>query len=219
MRNTLETILKLTAVSLMMVFISACGSKGKKVVTVDESAEYKSATSLQPLKRSTVDSSSPSIATKEVSVVTNAYEEQEINEQPNGQPDNKSYDQSIEQNSLISTVVSASNGASRMEVSADFESAWVYLNNNLKTSDLTVFSRNKAAKRVAIGCNGIEAEADSVTKSRWSFFNKDKYQRSEYCALELLEKRGKVHVSVLNRSGVEVLSAFSEPVFKRILAK
>lgn len=123
------------------------------------------------------------------------------------------------ENIIASTIVDIDKGATRMEINAEFDQAWADLNENLQTSDLTVFSRNKVARRFSIGCGGIEAAPAVVKKSGWSFLNREKHERLEYCVLELNQKRGKTHVSVLNRSGVEVLGAFSRPIFERILAK
>ncbi len=120
---------------------------------------------------------------------------------------------------ISARVVEADSSASRLEINADFERAWVYLTDNLKRSDVTIFTRNKSAGRLAIGCAGIDDE-NSVTiekRGRWSFFNKDKKERLEYCALEAVEKRGVTQVRVLNRSGQEVATESSTGIFDRIL--
>jgi len=130
-------------------------------------------------------------------------------------------DESVDQDtsSITASVVEVGSNSSRLEITAGFESAWNYLVSNLQSSDVTVFARNKSAARMSIGCAGIDDQDSSAVekRGRWSFFNRDKKGRLEYCSLQFLEKRGVTQVSVVNRSGQEVLAESSNAVFERIL--
>jgi len=116
-------------------------------------------------------------------------------------------------------IIDDGSGQARLKIDAGFEQAWAYLSDNLKTSDLTVFSRNKAAGRFSIGCANIAAAPTVTKKGRWSFFNRDRQPRLEYCALQAVERRGATLVSVLNRSGEEVTAEYSRDVFTRLLSE
>lgn len=207
--STLSTFLTMVA----LVSLSACNS-GKKIITADDSASYKESVTLQPLKR-------PSAA------AVDGGNRQEIptpNDVANVETPLTDVNSSTENIDLTtdfiaSEIISGDAGESRLLVDAEFDQAWSYLNDNLQTSDLTVFSRNKVAGRFAIGCGNIAAAPSIVKKGGWSFLNRDRLESLEYCALELIEKRGKSYLSVLNRSGVEVMGEFSTPVFERILSR
>lgn len=253
-------IFKFTFTAMALASLVACSSS-KKVVTVDDSADYQGATSLQPLKRPAtkkvvadpVVTATPIVETAPINqqtivetvevpeldealiiddTVENVAEESAVAVESPDTLENEIQETAAESEfeiiqtdvpygevTVASTVIVTGKGAARMEVNAEFDQAWAYLNDNLKTSDLTVFSRNKVARRFSIGCGGIEAAPAAVKKSGWSFLNREKHERLEYCVLELNQKRDQTHVSVLNRSGVEVLGAFSKPIFERILAK
>ncbi len=118
---------------------------------------------------------------------------------------------------LNASVVTEGSGQARLVVDASFEQAWEYLSQNMKKSDLTIFSRNKEAGRFSIGCANIAAAPTVVKSGRWSFFNRGKQLNLEHCSLKLAEKRGKTSVSVLNRAGEEVSGEYSNTVFSRIL--
>ncbi|MBL4673480.1 MAG: outer membrane protein assembly factor BamC [Arenicella sp.] len=206
-------------VALISLSLSACGG-GKKIVTSDDSADYKSARSLPPLKKPSrvvvsqknsdtrpaadsgiVDESSAKVVEKTDALASSPV----INVAK------------IPVEQLSATVVDVGSGQARLEVAADFDRAWDYLNVSLQQSDLTVFSRNKEAGRFSIGCANIAAAPTVVKSGRWSFFNRDKQQSLEYCALRAVEKRGITVVSVLNQAGEEVSGEYSKKVFSRIL--
>jgi uncharacterized lipoprotein len=238
MMHKSKNTFKITLTVIALASLAACG--GKKVTTVDDSADYKSETSLQPLKRPdtkrVVFSAEPVVAKEmkaEITEFADAVEAEKVNDvdaiselaDDQAIPVVEDVDGvavNIEESSIStdvsSQIITNTKGATRMEINAEFDSAWNYLNNNLKTSDLTVFSRNKSAGRFSIGCGGIEADSAVVKKGGWSFLNREKHEQLEYCALDLVGKRGKSHVTVLNRSGKEVLTAFSKPIFQRILS-
>lgn len=185
-----------------LLSLSACSGSGKKIVTTDDSAKYKGSVTLQPLKRpSTVTTSlstadaSPSAANSNAVVRTHSVKD-----------------------AIVSAITTDDNGMTRLEISADFDQAWAYINRRLVMSELTVFSRNKVAGRFEIGCGDIDSASIMVKKGGWSFLNRDKLENLEYCALEMVERRDKTYLLVLNRSGLEVSSGFSQPILEKILS-
>ena len=193
-------------VLLMVLSVSACGSV-KKVITADDSAEYKSARALPPLKKpSRIIAIEEKLALQENVVALNIEPNEIV--------------VPVEQSTAIgisAMVVTTNSDQSRLEIMASFDQAWDYLSKSLKKSDLTVFSRNKEAGRFSIGCAAITAAPTVVKSGRWSFFNRDKTQNLEYCGLEAIEKSGATVVSVLNRNGIEVSGEYSNKIFKRLL--
>jgi uncharacterized lipoprotein len=195
-------------VTLVALSLSACKG-GKKLVTTDESADYKSAISLPPLKKpSRVVVTQNKTSARPASDSGDAVEE-------NGASASAPVSKAAETPSA--TVVDAGSGLAQLEVAADFGSAWDYLNVSLQQSDLTVFSRNKEAGRFSIGCASIETAPTVVKSGRWSFFNRNKQQNLEYCALQVVENRGITVVSVLNQAGEEVSGEYSKKLFSRML--
>lgn len=269
-KNMIKTnsALKISLVAMVLVGLSACGG-GKKVVTSDNSASYKGAVSLQPLKRPTPsttvydpavkaaavtsvedvsDKTVVEVEREEAAVLEQAYipeitspsevigspeltESPELADSPElanspdlaESPEVASVDAEQKSEEVVEAtggfeIINTDIGETRMSIDAGFDQAWTSVNENLKTSDLTVFSRNKVAGRFAIGCGDIEAATKEVKKSGWSFFNREKPENLEYCALEVFERRDKSFVRVLNRSGVEVSDQYSRPIFERILS-
>ncbi|MFT6725171.1 MAG: putative lipoprotein [Arenicella sp.] len=199
-------------VLLMVLSVSACGGV-KKVITADDSAEYKSARALPPLKKP-----SRIIAVEEKLVVQKSLPVEENVVALDIEPNETVVP--VEQSTAVgisAMVVTTNTDQSRLEIMASFDQAWDYLSEGLKKSDLTVFSRNKEAGRFSIGCAAITAAPAVVKSGRWSFFNRDKTQNLEYCGLEAIEKRGTTVVSVLNRNGIEVSGEYSNKIFKRLL--
>lgn len=200
--------------TLIALSLSACRG-GKKIVTTDESADYKSAISLPPLKKpSRVVVSENNTSVRPASDSDTVVEESDVQASaPVSNASETPFDK------ISATVVDAGSGLAQLEVAADFSRAWDYLNVSLKQSDLTVFSRNKEAGRFSIGCASIETAPTVVKSGRWSFFNRNKQQSLEYCALQVVEKRGITVVSVLNQAGKEVSGEYSKKLFSRLLNK
>lgn len=172
-------------ITIVLIGLSSCGP-GKKIITTDDSANYKASVNLQPLKRP-----------------------------PNALDSEK---ESAIENSIMSEIVNRKKGMARLVIKADFDQAWAYVANNLKTTDLTVFSRNKAAGRFDIGCANLSV-ATKAKKKSWSFSKRDKLKQSEHCALEVIEKRGKSSVLVLNRLGEEVAGDLSKAILEKISSR
>lgn len=237
------TLSKLAIVLGAAALLSACGG-GKIVNTQDDSAEYRTAKSLPPLKKPTpvvvaqrapvevveqqteaaepVDEVSTNVEVAQTEVALNEAPEVavKLDDVVETQETNQNEPAVVSDATVSSAnIVDDGSGQARLKIDAGFEQAWVYLSDNLKKSDLTVFSRNKAAGRFSIGCANIAAAPTVTKKGRWSFFNRDRQPRLEYCALEAVERRGATLVSVLNRSGEEVTSEFSRDVFTRLLSE
>lgn len=237
---------KLAIVLGAAALLSACGG-GKIVNTQDNSAEYRTARSLPPLKKPTsvvVTQRAPVEVVEQQAAPVEPVAEDSAgieppqidvaqNEAPQTEPiaiDDASQDEEVSQSAQAVTsapanfnasasVIEDDSGQARLKIDTGFDQAWVYLSDSLKKSDLTVFSRNKAAGRFSIGCASIAAAPTVTKKGRWSFFNRDRQPRLEYCALQAVEKRGTTLVSVLNRSGEEVTAQYSRDVFKRLLSE
>jgi len=218
----LSRSLLLLGITLATLSLSACGG-GKNVSTKDNSAEYKSARALPPLKKP---SGTEAVVSAPNATAPEVVSESAQSNTPAIVADNSNQESSAsavaaEESKVDSSVISASvttdkPGQARLEIAADFDQAWDYLSSSLQKSDITVFSRNKEAGRFSIGCANIAA-APTVTKSgRWSFFNRSK-ENLEYCALQAIGKRGSTTVSVLNRAGEEVSGEYSNEVFGRLL--
>jgi len=247
-RNSSSLVLLLT----LFLGLSACGGGTAKVVPSDDSADYKSATSLPPLKKTpTLVTTAPapsaaqatvpqvlepapssrdeSLADVEPSAVEqpSVVEQPSENQEPLAYPESDAVDAASETvaiapdadvaPSISARVIASDSSNARLEIDSSFDAAWSFLSSNLKRSDVTVFSRNKAAGRFSIGCGDMELSPTVVKKGGWSFFNKSKQKRAEYCALSVVERRGKSLVFVLNRDDSEVSNEYSNPLFKRIL--
>ena len=250
----------LLTVFAVSVVLTACGGKGV-IQTTDDSADYKSARALPPLKKSSevakqttkprtelvvetvtdeasaADSTVDAIANSEAvdnidtdnAATENASAPQANTVEENAVAENDVAESAVEESAVdadqstqpaqvSARVIDANQGKSRLEISTDFDSAWLYLSNSLKKSDVTVFSRNKTAGRFAIGCAGV-AEDKVVTsrKGGWSFFKRDTDQEFEYCSLKVTGSRNATLISVLDRSGTEVAGENSASLFSRIL--
>jgi len=215
-QSKLKRGLSALALTLLVLLLSACG--GKKVSTKDNSVDYKSAQALPPLKKSSrVVVTPPVTPTPEVSEASlpSVVQAEPINEPQ--KPVASANEANKQTPQFNANVVSAKSGQARLEVEADFDQAWDYLSSSLQKSDLTVFSRNKAAGRFSIGCSTFAAAPTVVKSGRWSIFNRNKQKILEHCALQVLERRGTTVVSVLNRAGEEVSGEYSNDVFSRIL--
>lgn len=215
-RGVTVVLLALTILSL-----SACGG-AKKITTKDKSTDYKSAVALPPLKKpSRVVSASPQVPVRQAStsvaapLVGDPLAPVLSAPAPVAQaPVAANTDTSAP---ITAIVVEVSPGIVQLQISASFDQAWDYLSNKLQQSDITVFSRNKSAGRFSVGCSSIDSAPSVVKSGRWSFFNRDKQEDLEYCALQAIEKRGVTNLSVLNRTGAEVSAEFSNKVLARIL--
>ena len=232
-RNIFKTVL----LSTVMLFLAACGG-GKQVVTVDDSADYKSSRSLPPLKKPSrassqtasssqagspnIESSSATSGPKITSDEPSSAEQIALDERSpetilsQTAPPSPAIEETAPSGSNSARVISGDADNARLEIDAGFDPAWAFVSASLKSSDVTVFSRNKEAGRFSIGCGNMES-IQRVKKGGWSFLKKSKQKVAEYCALSVVERRGKSLVFVLNRDNTEVTSEHSNPLFTRIL--
>lgn len=192
-----------TAILAIVSALIGCGGS-KTVVTADDSAEYRNATSLPPLKKPT----QPSVVASELKT-------------PNATPDlNASSEfpaQQLVGVAISSRVIELDGDIARLQIDADLDSAWNYLSESLKGSDITVHTRNRTAGRFAIGCASLQAKSTaSVKRGGWSFLSK-KQRPTEHCSLLLASSRTATQVKLLNRSGVEYTSSDSKALFTRLL--
>ena len=202
---------KLLVSLTLLALVSACGGGNKVVTTTDNSAEYKSAKSLPPLsKPSTVTQTANTQVAKAGSIADDGAST------PNA-------GQAVAEKQTVTLAAVSSieedTKHTRLKIGTEFDQAWQLLSADLQKSDLTIFSRNKAAGRFSVGCANVYTESEESKTSGWSFFNRNRQQKLEYCAIELSEKRGSTIVSVFNRANEEVSAEYSKGLFTRLLNK
>ncbi len=216
---------KLALVALPLLAIAACGGSKK---SVDQSVDYRSAQSLPPLVKPSDESSLPSGVTFDEPANQAVNDAAPPAAEVGDSADSSTIDSPVEDavsesasttgaSAISAKVIELGNGASRLEVAAGFDSAWFFLSDSLKTSGVTVFSRNKKAGRIAIGCGALETAPQVTRSGGWSIFSRGKKRGNDYCSLQMTERRGASSVQVLNRAGDEVGSEYSNDIFNRIL--
>jgi len=177
---------------------SRIGSLPADSVTVDSSATDSSATDSSATGSSTADAPNTDLvsssSTPSVSTTANSVNE-------------------------ISTEISnLKNNTARLKVAGDYDVAWEYLVNKLGRSSVTVFSRNKAAGRFAIGCAAFQMpESEDSEAGGWAIFNRSRAVSDDYCTLSVSESRGNIVVSALDRDGDEVGKVGATLVFEQLL--
>ena len=222
------TVLKgLTAFILAgcILVLGACG-RPDLIVTTDDSADYKSARTLPPLKKTrTVQNtdSSPSPIV-ETSVETPVYTPAETPietpvETPQAQIEPSPTDtaSAVESTpSVVANIIQPKSGVSRLQLDLGFNEAWNFLVDGVLKSNVTLHSRNKAAGILSIGCGEIGESEPVSNEGGWSIFRK-KNQLSEYCSMQLIGDDDQSRVLVLNQSGDEVSSVQSEAIFNQLI--
>lgn len=217
----IQSMLKLVRNIVFLVFLSfvlaSCGGN-KVVATVDDSADYKSARELPPLKKPVRQVASEQ-ASSQQATVTEQDENQNLTDEP--APAAIPSVTSPPADRPIAASVVAVQGRSRLMIEASADEAWSFLMRSIAKSDITVFSRNQAIGRIEIGCSDIESKADSgtepVKKNGWVLFDRAKETKQDYCALDTVSDKQGMQVRVMNRSGLEASSASAEKIFERIL--
>jgi uncharacterized lipoprotein len=200
---------------LVSVLIGCGGSK--TVITADDSAEYRNAVSLPPLKKPTapsvISSDADSVAvTAGIETPSASSQQSSTSDQTPAVLENKSIG-----NATSARVIGLDGDIARLKINAGLDSAWSYLSEHLKRSDITVHTRSKTARRFSIGCASLQAKpTNSPKRSAWSFFAKKKTP-TEHCSLLLASSRSETQVKLLNRSGAEYKSDVSKPLFARLL--
>ncbi|MCH2189777.1 MAG: hypothetical protein MK188_02480 [Gammaproteobacteria bacterium] len=229
-------LLRSIILACLAMLLIGCTSN-RIVVTSDDSVDYKSAKSLPPLikpedlaekpavlaspsQQSEVEveegvDSDPAVSA-ETLVVANEDEGSPIT----GETDNDSVVTNSEETAstsladsvLISTSLVSKGATTRLQINSRWDPAWDYLVDQLNSSGLTVFSRNKTAGRIAIGCGDIEHRVKVTRSGGWSIFNRKSEKTTEYCSLQMKDEGDIVLVSVLDRAGNEVPQKESDTV-------
>lgn len=204
-------------IMVMALVLASCGSRGK-TVTTDDSADYKSARQLPPLKKpSTVVAASPSVAPPiaDGPVVGNDVVTKST---PRAVSAPVSVSSAADISNVSAVIANLKNNIARLTVDSEFDNAWDYLSSKLARSSVTVFLRNKDTGRISIGCGAYEAVQDTKSKdSRWAILNSKSEAKGEYCILLVAAARGGTIVSALDRNGDEVGQAGAKMVFEQIL--
>lgn len=224
------------------VFLSGCG-RNRVVSTEDDSADYKSARALPPLKKTIPKAPevSPEVDSAPLDPAPIAAQEtgSELDVDPIVEPELAAQDVVVQDTVLqdsateendVEEVISESGTSSETSIAVignkakliidrDLDSAWGLLTESLTNSEVTVFSRNKAAGRISIGCAEIGNEAEGAVRRAggWSIFTRKKPRASEYCSLQTQEKRGQTLVKVLDRAGEEVSAEYGRPILERVI--
>jgi len=121
-------------------------------------------------------------------------------------------------NEISTEISNLKNNTARLKVAGDYDVAWEYLVNKLGRSSVTVFSRNKAAGRFAIGCAAFQMpESEDSEAGGWAIFNRSRAVSDDYCTLSVSESRGNIVVSALDRDGDEVGKVGATLVFEQLL--
>lgn len=205
----------------LLLILAACSGRAD-VVTQDDSADYHSARSLPPLiKPGDTRTTSSNRAETQNSGETPPSRTTTVTgvEPPTATAPTPTVEAppstAGKTDTIVARVNRLSDATARLVIEADYQQAWDFVTQNLKSSDLTVHTRNQTAGRLAIGCGEIQA-VETTKKGGWSFF-KRKPEELEHCALQLVSSKGDTNVQVLNRSGAEVDADSAEAIFNRLL--
>lgn len=188
---------------LLLLSLAACGRSGN-VVSKDDSAEYRNAQSLPPLKKP---ESNTAIGTNNSAAPTQPSTPVVV-QQPGKQT----------ASTITTNVIDVGDDQVELEINADQDAAWKFVRKKIGKSDLTVHTRNKSAGRFSIGCSSLEPElpAQEVKKGGWSIFKRDK-EANVHCALQLLSAKSSTRVQVLGRDGDPVAADSAREIFARLL--
>lgn len=216
----------------MCLSLNACSSK-KNVVSIDESADYKSARELPPLTKKQIKLSSGNA----VLPASQASDKQVVGASKNSDLTlhaSPGINSSDETSSATSETVAAptqltkqpytvtpallvDNNTTQLSLDTNTDDAWTFLTNKLAGSNITVFSRNKSAGRIAIGCAEIGRDTHTIQSGKWSIFKRKEIVMNEYCSLKVFNSANSTRVSVLNRSNQTASIDESRMIFKRLL--
>ena len=220
-------VVRTAALLVLASVLIGCGGS-KTVITADDSAEYRNAISLPPLKKPSVSSSAvdsaaqPSAPSSQPSVIETQSSDKLVSDSGTAaaieaRSASAKQPSAAGQKPISARVIELDGDIARLQIDAGLNSAWNYLSENLKRSDITVHTRSKTAMRFSIGCASLQAEpAGSAKRGSWSFFS-NKEKSTEHCSLLLASGRSATQVKLLNRSGVEYASADSKALFARLL--
>ena len=205
-----------------MLIVSVMTGCGGAKTPVDKSADYKSARSLPPLQKPqrqssvVIDKSKPSVPDVQTRTIESPTPSSVIANDQENQAASVDLELASSSVDIVGELIETSSVALRLQVNAGFDLAWNFLGQQLQGSKITVFSRNKDAGRIAIGCGDADQQASVSRSGGWSIFRRDKKQISDYCSLQLDERRGGTIVTLLDRHGDEIESDYSASVFSQL---
>lgn len=207
-------LLKILTIAACGLTVIACGGRSA-VVTKDDSAEYRDAKTLPPLKK-------PDLAIERTPVVKNAEEPQtpDVNAVSTvARPAGPVPVKVSAAGEVNASVVESKKGEVHLRLEGDSETTWNFMRRNLRSSDITVHSRNKEAGTFSIGCDGTEESdaAEESKKGRWLVFGSSKKDDFEYCTLELVQKKSSAKVSAYDRHGELISAKLAQAFFARLL--
>lgn len=234
---------QLKALVLFTCVLSLSACAGKAVLTKDDSADYKSARSLPPLKKPSrvtygtpppVNESAPvavespvsndntldselenSVPSQENSFVPEPIDEPIVEQQVI--EEQVEIAQAVDSSELQTQIISVNDNTKRLSIDAEAKQAWQFLVAKLSQSDLTVHARNEKAGRFSIGCSDVDTSKGIVKRGGWSIFTRKAEKQSDYCAMLVSSSREKTIVKVLDRSGLEANAESSQRIFERLL--
>lgn len=206
--------LRNSPVVVLLALLTACGGN-KVVLTTDDSADYRSAKQLPPLKK-VISPPAPAAPAIQSTASAPAPAPAASTPQPSNRPATVAATSSPPVNVITTSIIDVSNDRKRMKIDAGLDVAWRYLLDDLRSSTVTVHTRNKTAARIEIGCGEFDDTVTATESGGWKIFSRDEYE-FEYCVMELSEDRGATLVTMLDRRGDEVKSAQSMAIFNKIL--
>ena len=182
-------------ISLLCVLALTSCSK-RKVETVDNSVEYKSAQKLPPLNKH----------------ATGARAGPDGVLIPNRTVQTKTYTK------LDASLLETKKGFSLLVINAKPKNAWGSLEGALDNANVTVYGRNKEAGQFFVSC-GDEGPITEAEKRRLiSLFKRKKVKETEYCALQTSKHRRKTTaVEFVDRKGKPIKSSYASELYGRIL--
>ncbi len=211
--NLLRSLMLLT----LCISLAACGGRST-VVTQDDSAEYRNAQTLPPLKKPSATRPAPSVtpAPARPAPTQTATSAPTAVPAPVAQANSGLAPKAL--GVVSAQVVERKNGGVALQINGGPDAAWEYLRSNLNKSDITVHTRNKSAGRFAIGCTGIDVEEPvSVTKKGgWSIFKRTT-EEGDHCSLQLQANKNSALVTAYDRNGQLVSAELAQSLYSRLL--
>lgn len=192
----------------LLLALTACGGN-KVITTTDDSADYKTAKQLPPLNKSPqLENNSPELDSKSSQLVNNSSESATTSIQVSERSNNQS---------ITTSIVDVSD-YKRLLIDAPTDEAWPYFLTQLRTSTVTIHSRNNEATRVEVGCGSIDDGAKKIEKDGWLILDRENLVY-EYCVMQLTESRGVTSVSVRNRLDEEVSASEAITLLSKVVSQ
>lgn len=161
----------------VIVFLAGCGGK-ENYVSVDKSADYKSAQSRPPLRKP----NNPSVVPEPVS-------------------------SEIQSENTMEIKASLLDGENiRLQFNTDMNQSWAFLSKKLIGQGITIFERNETARYFVVACSDVgiletAKQGQPVENSRWVIFRQEVEKESDNCSIRLLRQKDNVVAAVYNQYG------------------